>query len=44
MKQTKDMTGSWETNFKPKDYFEQKMGIDICNAVDKAHFIVEEDK
>jgi hypothetical protein len=38
------MTGSWETNFKPKDYFEQKMGMDIYEVVDEAHFVVEEDK
>ena len=34
----------WETNLKLKDYFEHKMGIDIYEAVDKDHFVVEEDK
>ena len=33
-----------ETNLKLKDYFEQKMGMDIYEAVNKDHFVVEEDK
>jgi putative nucleotidyltransferase with HDIG domain len=34
----------WEMNLKLKKYFEEKMGMDIYEAVDKDHFVVEEDK